>query len=133
MLLQYAENQKSEDHKHRSQRRRKYQSGSGTHANRSHNKDRGRRRHSLHAFARVQNRARADETDARDDLGRNPRLDPDPLPASNAESMVNNAEPKHMNILVRSPAGRCFIWRSRPIAPPRAAATIRRCSTIGQP
>src|SRR5579863_1821786 len=31
-----------------------------------------------------------------------------------------------MNILVRKPAGRCRSWRSRPIAPPIRAATIRR-------
>src|SRR5271166_2331860 len=47
-------------------------------------------------------------------------------PASLSDRMVNMAEPKHMNMTVRSPVGRCFSSRSSPIAAPRAAARIKR-------
>src|ERR1700746_3339376 len=47
------------------------------------------------------------------------------------DRMVNSAAPKHMNMLVRRPAGRCLNGRSKPISPPRNAAKIRRSSVSG--
>src|SRR5437588_2070374 len=46
--------------------------------------------------------------------------------AISAESMVNIAAPKQINMLVRRPAGRCFSSRSRPMMPPSAAASNKR-------
>ncbi len=43
---------------------------------------------------------------------------------------MKSAEPKQMNIFVRKPAGLCFNCRSRPIIPPRIAATVRRSMVV---
>ncbi len=48
----------------------------------------------------------------------------------NRAGTVKSAEPKQMNIFVRKPAGLCFNCRSRPIIPPRIAATVRRSMVV---
>src|SRR5437763_6811609 len=50
-----------------------------------------------------------------------------------AETSVKSAEPTETTRCVRSPAWRSRSSRSRPIAPPSAAATKMRSSTSGQP
>src|SRR5689334_1673023 len=50
-----------------------------------------------------------------------------------AETSVKSAAPTETTRCVRSPAWRSRSSRSRPIAPPSAAATNRRSSTSGQP
>src|SRR6185437_484642 len=50
-----------------------------------------------------------------------------------AETSVKSAAPTQTTRWVRSPACRSRSSRSRPIAPPSAAATKRRNSTSGQP
>src|SRR3954469_15373594 len=49
-----------------------------------------------------------------------------------AETSVNNADPTETTRCVRSPACRSRSSRSKPIAPPRSAATRSRRSTCGQ-
>src|SRR5580700_4627469 len=50
----------------------------------------------------------------------------DGTPASCVDNTVNIAAPKHMNILVRRPAGLWRSCRSKPITPPSIAARSRR-------
>ena len=56
--------------------------------------------------ASVQNRSRADEADAGNDLRRDPRRSPKERRPGAAERTVNIAAPKQMNMFVRKPAGR---------------------------
>src|SRR5215472_8073736 len=50
--------------------------------------------------------------------------------ASSIERIVNIAAPKQMNMLVRKPAGLRLSSRSRPITPPRIAASVRRTRVL---
>src|SRR5579864_754980 len=98
-----------------------------SHANGRNHKDRCSRRDPAYAAFVMQDGTCADEADARNDLRGDARVVADAERAPNSvDRMVNRADPKHINILVRSPAGLRLSSRSRPIIPPRTAASTSR-------
>ena len=72
----------------------------------------------------MQNGAAADEADTGDDLRGDAGVVARELARQTSDSSVNMAEPKQINMTVRKPVGRCLSSRSKPMAPPRIAATI---------
>ena len=102
----------------------------GGHSNGGDDKDGGGSGQAAGEAAGVQDGACPDEADAWDDLGGDPSVIGGTRRPVHRESTVKSAAPKQINMFVRSPAARCLNSRSRPMRPPRIAASRRRVSEL---